>query len=124
MAFAAVAGSTNPNLCGIENARLIFRYSDGAEEVLPLVNLCNYIRPAPYAERAAAKGYEVRRGVFNPYDEDLLADFTPEVLPPGENLRALVLRRPLREGTVLASVTVETTCPDVAAGVTEITVAV
>lgn len=29
MAFVAVSGSTNPNLCGIENARLIFRYADG-----------------------------------------------------------------------------------------------
>ena len=123
MVFAAVAGSTNPNLCGIENARLIFRYADGEEEVLPLVNPQNYIQLSPYTERAPSKGYESRRDVFNPYDEALLEDFTPEILPLGENLRALVLRWPLREGAVLESVTLETTCPDVVAGVMGITVA-
>ncbi len=123
MIFAAVAGSTNPNLCGIENARLIFRYAGGEEEVLPLVNPQNYIQLSPYTERAPSKGYESRRDVFNPYDEALLEDFTPEILPLGENLRALVLRWPLREGAVLESVTLETTCPDVVAGVMGITVA-
>ncbi|MBR4895598.1 MAG: hypothetical protein IKZ41_04150, partial [Clostridia bacterium] len=123
MAFVVVAGSTNPNLCGIENARLIFRYADGTEEILPLVNPRNYIQLSPYTERAPTKGYEVRRDVFNPYDEELLENFTPEVLPLGENLRALILRWPLREGIVLASVTIETTCPDVVAGVMGITVA-
>ncbi len=123
MAFVAVAGSTNPNLCGIENARLIFRYADGTEETLPLVNPRNYIQLSPYTERAPTKGYEVRRDVFNPYDEELLENFTPEVLPLGENLRALLLRWPLKEDCVLRSVTVETVSPDVVAGVMGITVA-
>ena len=41
---------------------------------------------------------EERRDVFNPYDEDLLADFTPEVLWLGDKLRTLVIRWPLRAG--------------------------
>lgn len=65
---------------------------------------------------------EERRDVFNPYDEDLLADFTPEVLWLGEKLRTLVIRWPLRAGVVLESVTIETTSPDVVAGVMAITV--
>jgi hypothetical protein len=123
MAFVAVSGSTNPNLCGIENARLVFRYGDGFEETLPLVNPRNYIQLTPYPERAPTKGYESRRDVFNPYDEDLLKDFTPEVLWLGEKLRTLIIRWPLRPDTVLESVTIETTCPDVVAGVTAVTVA-
>lgn len=123
MVFVAVSGSTNPNLCGIENARLIFRYEDGTEEILPLVNPRNYIQLAPYPERAPTKGYEVRRDVFNPYDEDLLEDFTPEVLQLGENLRTLLIRWPLKGSTVLKSVTIETTSPDVVAGIMAITVA-
>ena len=123
MVFVAVSGSTNPNLCGIENARLVFRYGDGTEEILPLVNPKNYIQLTPYPERAPTKGYEERRDVFNSYDEDLLADFTPEVLWLGEKLRTLVIRWPMKAGSVLESVTVETTSPDVVAGVLGITVA-
>ena len=123
MAFLAVSGSTNPNLCGIENARLTFCYADGTEELLPLVNPRNYIQLTPYPERAPTKGYEERRDVFNSYDEDLLKDFTPEVLWLGENLRTLVIRWPLKVGTMLESVTVETTSPDVVAGIMAITIA-
>jgi hypothetical protein len=123
MAFVAVSGSTNPNLCGIENARLIFRYVDGTEELLPLVNPRNYIQLTPYPNRAPTKGYEVRRDVFNPYDEDLLQDFTPEVLWLGEKLRTLVLRWPMKAGAELESVTIETTSPDVVAGIMAITIA-
>lgn len=123
MAFVAVSGSTNPNLCGIENARLIFRYADGTEEILPLVNPRNYIQLTPYPERAPTKGYEERRDVFNKYDEDLLKDFTPEVLWLGEKLRTLVIRWPMKANAVLESVTIETTSPDVVAGVMAITVA-
>ncbi len=123
MAFIAVSGSTNPNLCGIENARLTFRYGDGTEESLPLVNPRNYIQLTPYPERAPTKGYEERRDVFNQYDEDLLADFTPEVLWLGEKLRTLVIRWPMKTGAVLESVTIETTCPDVVAGIMAITIA-
>ena len=123
MAFVAVSGSTNPNLCGIENARLIFRYEDGGEEILPLVNPRNYIQLTPYPERAPSKGYEERCDVFNSYDEDLLVDFTPEVLWLGDKLRTLVIRWPLRVGVSLASVTIETTSPDVVAGVMAITIA-
>jgi hypothetical protein len=123
MAFLAVSGSTNPNLCGIENARLTFCYADGTEEVLPLVNPRNYIQLTPYPARAPTKGYEERRDVFNSYDEDLLKDFTPEVLWLSENLRTLVIRWPLKVGTMLESVTVETTSPDVVAGIMAITIA-
>ena len=123
MAFLAVSGSTNPNLCGIENARLTFCYADGTEEVLPLVNPRNYIQLTPYPERAPTKGYEERRDVFNSYDEDLLKDFTPEVLWLGEKLRTLVIRWPLKVGTMLESVTIETTSPDVVAGIMAITIA-
>ena len=123
MAFVAVSGSTNPNLCGIENARLRFRYADGTDEILPLVNPRNYIQLTPYPERAPTKGYEERRDVFNKYDEDLLKDFTPEVMWLGEKLRTLVIRWPMKANTVLASVTIETTSPDVVAGVMAITVA-
>ena len=123
MAFVAVSGSTNPNLCGIENARLTFNYADGTEEILPLVNPRNYIQLTPYPERAPTKGYEERRDVFNRYDEDLLADFTPEVLWLGDRLRTLVIRWPLKTGIALESVTIETTCPDVVAGVMAITIA-
>ena len=77
----------------------------------------------PYPERAPTKGYEERRDVFNKYDEDLLKDFTPEVLWLGEKLRTLVIRWPLKEDVLLASVTIETTSPDVVAGVMAITIA-
>ena len=123
MAFVAVSGSTNPNLRGIENARLTFNYADGTEEILPLVNPRNYIQFTPYPERAPTKGYEERRDVFNRYDEDLLTDFTPEVLWLGDRLRTLVIRWPLKTGIALESVTIETTCPDVVAGVMAITIA-
>ncbi len=122
MIALAVAGSTNPNLCGAENARLIFRYSGGKEEILPLVNPQNYIQLVPYPPRAATHPYEERSDVFNRYDEDLLTDFTPEVLPLGKNLRALIIRWSVPPDSLLENITLEATCPDVVAGVMAVTV--
>lgn len=124
MAFVAVAGSTNPNLCGIENARLTFRYTDGTSEILPLVNPKNYIQLTPYPDRAPTHGYEERRDVFNSYDEDLLTDFTPDVLNLSDSLRALVIRWPLDGAKKLDEITLEAVSPDIVAGAMAVTIAV
>ena len=124
MAALAVAGSTNPMQCGIENARVTFRYGDGSEEVLPLVNPQNYIQLCPYPPRAATAGFPERADVFNPWDEPLLKDFTPEVLPLGENLRALLIRWPLKGGAELTSIGLEAMSPDVVAGILAVTLIV
>ena len=123
MAILAVAGSTNPMHCGIENARVTFVYGDGEREVLPLVNPQNYIQLCPYPERAYARSPE-RCDVFNPTDECLLADFTPEVLTIGEKTRALLIRWPLRNGAELKSIELEAMSPDVVVGLMGVTLAV
>jgi len=118
MIALAVSGSTNPMQCGIENAKFVFTYEDGEEETLPLINPHNYIQLCAYAGRYANGNpeFHCRKDVFNPYDECLLKNFTPEVLYLGENFRTLVITWPLKEGKLLRTIRLEAMSPEVVVG--------
>lgn len=123
MACLLVAGSTNPMQCGIENARLTFRYEDGAEEELPLINPENYISLCPYPRRAATEGSGCRSDVFdNPYDADIMKDFLSEPVPLGQNLRGLSIKWPLKPGSKLNGVTLTALSNDVVVGLMALTI--
>ncbi len=122
MAAVLIAGSTNPNQCGIENARLIFTYEDESAEELPLVNPDNYINLCPYPERASALGKKVMRNdVFNEIDAKLMKDFTPELIDLGENLRALSIRWPLPDGKALKSIRLTACSREIVVGLMAVT---
>ena len=121
MAIVAVTGSTNPMQCGIENAQLTFVYADDTFEELPLVNPQNYISLCAYPRRATATHYATNRSdVFNPIDECLLRDFTPEVVPLGENVRTLLIRWPLKKAA-LKEIRLETLSIEVVTGIMAVT---
>lgn len=122
MICLAVAGSTNPNLCGIENAVITFRYENGETEKLPLVNPKNYIQLCPYSMRTSESDGPDRSDVFNPIDADLIKDFTPEILPLGEKLRALLIRWPLKNDEKLDCVKLEAVSPDIVVGIIAATI--
>ena len=122
MICLAVAGSTNPNLCGIENAVITFRYENGETEKLPLVNPKNYIQLCPYPMRASESGGPDRSDVFNPVDAELMNDFTPEILPLGDKLRALLIKWPMKKDMKLDSVKLEAVSPDIVVGIIAATV--
>ena len=121
MAIVAVTGSTNPMQCGNENAQLTFVYADDTFEELPLVNPQNYISLCAYPRRATATHYATNRSdVFNPIDECLLRDFTPEVVPLGEKVRTLLIRWPLKKAA-LKEIRLEALSIEVVTGIMAVT---
>nr|WP_304955368.1 hypothetical protein [uncultured Acetatifactor sp.] len=122
IAAVLISGSTNPNQCGIENARLTFTYEDGTAEELPLVNPDNYISLCAYPDRASALGKKVlRTDVFNKIDIDLVKDFTPEIVELGENVRALSIRWPLISGKALKKIRLTACSQEIVVGLMGVT---
>jgi len=122
MAVVLVCGSTSPMLCGVENAKLTFAYTDGTRDELPLVNPKNYISLCAYPERASAGHIMIKRNdVFNPIDGDLMKDFTPEIVQLGENIRAMAIRWTLPEDRTLERVSLRASTRDVVVGLMGVT---
>ncbi|MFH1024862.1 MAG: hypothetical protein V1809_15890 [Planctomycetota bacterium] len=101
-----VCGSTNPMQGRIANARLRFRYADGAEETLDLIPPFNFWSLCPFGR----VDYDYKRDVF------ALPKTPPPHMQLGENCRAMVYRWNLRPGVVLKDVTLETLSQEVVIG--------
>lgn len=122
MAAVLLCGATSPLFCGVENARLHFVYTDGTDEELPIVNPRNFISLCTYLPRAAQLGLDVvRNDYFNAIDGPLMEGFTSEILPLGENIRALSIRWPIPAGKTLAAVRLSASTRDVIVGLMGVT---
>ena len=112
-AWLLVCGSTFPMQTRIANARILFRYRDGATETLDLVPPLNFWCLCPWG------GLD--------YDPTTEAFSLPAVPPPsvqlGRNCRAMVISWTLRPGIELADVTLETLSQDVVIGLMGVSLA-
>ena len=111
-----LCGTTNPMQCGVENARLIFRYTNGREEQVPLRNPDEFWSLCPL--QAAPTSAE--QDTYNDYDYAstpfCLPETPPETVQLGENCRAVAARWKLREDAELSSVTLEAVSREVVIG--------
>jgi len=112
--FLQIAGSTNPLQCGMENARLTFRYEDGTADILPLIAPDNYLNLCDWPDRASSNSHRV--SYFHPADRWCLPDEMPPVIQLGKNLRAMQTRFRLREKK-LDDITFEAMSPEIVSGI-------
>ncbi len=123
-AYAAevlVCGSTNPMQIAIANAVLHFRYADGSEDRLELINPDNYWQLAAYSGRPSEKGQETVNDYSYETDAFCLPKTPPVTLQLGENCRAVAVGYRLRPGAVLTDITLETLSQEVVVGLMAIT---
>lgn len=123
-AYAAevlVCGSTNPMQIAIANAVLHFRYADGSEDRLDLINPDNYWQLAPYSGRPTEKEQDTVNDYSYETDAFCLPKTPPVTLQLGENCRAVAVGYRLRPGAVLTDITLETLSQEVVVGLMAIT---
>ena len=109
---------------GADNARLIFRYTDDVEEVLPLRHPVNYWSLCPLYAKAACPEQDSHCDYSYEEDAFCLPAVPPETLQLGKNCRAMVTAFRLREDAALAAITLESLSPEIVCGVMAATVCV
>lgn len=116
-----VCGSTNPMQIDIANAAIRFRYTDGSEEQLELVNPDNFWSLCPYDGRPSEKD----QGTTNDYSYEASAFCLPETPPDlielGSKCRAVSLAWQLAAGKTLSAITLETLSQEVVIGLMAVT---
>lgn len=114
VAWALVAGSTNPMQTRLANARLLFQYANGTAEALDLVPPLNYWT----LSEDGGVDYNFARDAY------ALPASPPPQVQLGRNLRAMVYAWRLLPGAVLSNVTLETLSSDVVVGLLGLSFAV
>ena len=122
--FLLICGTTSPMQGGADNARLIFRYADDVEEVLPLRHPVNYWSLCPLYAKAACPEQDSHCDYSYEEDAFCLPAVPPETLQLGKNCRAMVTAFRLREDAALAAITLESLSPEIVCGVMAATVCV
>ena len=117
-----VAGSTNPMQCNIANAIIIFKYADKSRDTLALIPPLNYWALAPYNIKSPSPGVVSRGDYTNETDLFAVPKPWPEIVQLGQNCRAMLLNRKLKDGVALESVTLQTLSQDVVVGLMGITI--
>ena len=118
---ALVCGSTNPMQIAIANAVLRFRYSDGSEETLELVNPDNFWSLCAYEGAPSEKGQGTVNDYSYEHDAFCLPETPPDTVELGHQCRAVSLTWQLAEGKKLESVTLETLSQEIVVGLMALT---
>ena len=120
--FLLICGTTSPMQGGADNARLLFRYADGTQEMLPLRHPVNYWSLCPLYAKAACPEQGSHCDYSYETDAFCLPATPPETLQLGQNCRAMVTAFRLREDTVLTDITLESLSPEIVCGVMAVTI--
>ena len=117
-----VGGSTNQMQCDIANAIIIFTYEDKSQDTLSLIPPKNYWNLSPINIKAGASGQLSRGDYTNEMDAFSVPKPFPRTVQLGENCRAMVLIRKLKEGLKLESVSLQTLSQEVVVGLMGVTI--
>ncbi len=117
-----VCGSTNPMQCQIANAVIRFRYDDGVVDLLELVPPRNFWALAPMEISGSASGQLGRADYDHPIDAFCVPRPYPSAVWLGQNCRAMVYGRRLRNGHILKEVTLEVLSQEVVIGLMGVSV--
>jgi hypothetical protein len=117
-----VAGSTNPMQCNIANAIIIFTYADKSRDTLALTPPFNYWSLCNYNIKSPSPGVVSRGDYTNDTDLFAVPKPWPQLIQLGENCRAILLSRKLKQGIMLESVTLQTLSQEVVVGLMGVTI--
>lgn len=117
-----IAGSTNPMQCNIANAIIIFKYADKSHDTLSLIPPINYWSLCNYNMKSPSPGVVSRGDYANETDKFAVPQPWPETIQLGQNCRAMLLNRKLKQNVVLENVTLQTLSQEVVVGLMGITI--
>jgi Domain of unknown function (DUF4450) len=116
-----IAGSTNPMQCNIANAEIIFTYTDKSRDTLSLTPPLNFWSLTPYNIKSPSPGVVSRGDYTNETDLFAVPKPWPQIIQLGENCRAVLLSRKLKEGIALKDITLQTLSQEVVIGLMGVT---
>lgn len=117
-----VAGSTNPMQCNIANAAIIFNYADKSKDTLQLVPPTNYWSLCPYNIKSPSPGVVSRGDYTSQTDSFVVSGLWPEMIHLGQNCRAVLLSRRMKQDVQLDSITLQALSQEVVVGLMGITI--
>lgn len=117
-----IAGSTNPMQCHIANAIVIFNYVDKSRDTLPLVPPVNYWSLCPYNIKSPSPGVVSRGDYTSETDRFVVPKPWPELVHLGQNCRAMLLNRRMKDNIKLESITLQTLSQEVVVGLMGVTI--
>jgi hypothetical protein len=124
MVYLLISGSTNPMQCHIANAWIRLEYADDSKDTLSLIPPYNYWNLSPIAKHSGGGPEQgnTRDDYTAAEDSFCVPKPWPLTVQLGRNCRAMLLKRRLRKGVQLKSITLQTLSPDVVVGLMGITV--
>jgi Domain of unknown function (DUF4450) len=117
-----VAGSTNPMQCNIANAVVILNYADKSHDTAALTPPLNYWSLCNYNIKSPSPGVVSRGDYTNETDLFAVPKPWPQTVQLGQNCRAILVSRKLKNNVQLKSITLQTLSQEVVVGLMGITI--